>query len=201
MIGEKGKLFRYNFRFSKEENDMLKTLSKKNKSSYSDVIRTALRIYFAMCMKNSWYFVHTNGCFVHTNDFLNCMHKLFFSDFVHTKRLLFFSLYIQNWWKNVICTYKMPLLCPFFDFKKWAEKKYLYIQNELVPTFLGFCPLLKTKVATKNLGKSKVCGLSAHLPTFFLLLIEKREILNNSLIIQFLKKFLRKKVGFWPRTI
>lgn len=53
MIGEKGKLFRYNFRFSEEENSMLKTLSKKNKSSYSDVIRTALRIYFAMCMKNS----------------------------------------------------------------------------------------------------------------------------------------------------
>ena len=96
MIGEKGKLFRYNFRFSKEENDMLKTLSKKNKSSYSDVIRTALRIYFAMCMKNSWYFVHTNGCFVHTNDFLNCMHKLFLV-----------ILYIQNDSYFSVCTYKI----------------------------------------------------------------------------------------------
>ena len=89
MIGEKGKLFRYNFRFSKEENDMLKTLSRMNKSSYSDIIRTALRIYFAMCMQNSLHFVHTNGV-------LNCMYKLFFSDFVHTKRLSFFNLYIQN---------------------------------------------------------------------------------------------------------
>lgn len=35
------------------------------------------------------------------------------------------------------------------------------------PVFLGFCPVLKMKLATKNPAFAMVCGLPAHFPTFF----------------------------------
>lgn len=39
-------------------------------------------------------------------------------------------------------------------------------KNDQLPTF---CPLLKTKMATKNPVFMRLCGFSAHFPAFFLI--------------------------------
>ena len=56
----------------------------------------------------------------------------------------------------------------------------------------GFCPLLKMNLARKNPVFMRVCGGSAHFPTFFfyLIVIKKLNIIYNR----------QKKVGFWPET-
>jgi hypothetical protein len=40
-------------------------------------------------------------------------------------------------------------------------------KSRFCPLFLGFCPLLKTKLGTLKARRYVVCGLSAHFPTFF----------------------------------
>lgn len=87
--------------------------------------------------------------------------------------------------------------------KKWVLRLYkassflpcsqfinkLFIVFGHLPTF---CPLLKTKVATKNRPGSWVFCVSAHFPTFFL-------IFNGIEKFSFYKIY-REKVGFWAEV-
>jgi len=54
------------------------------------------------------------------------------------------------------------------------------------PKKVGICPVLKTKVATKNPVFMRVCGLLVNFPLLFLINCEKK-----------LKIIINKK-NFWP---
>lgn len=79
---------------------------------------------------------------------------------------LLFGLYFGD--------FKLDFL-PTFTFKKWAVDKYLwakaFFEKVVCPLFCsktGQCPLLKTKVSTRNPLFYWGHGTFAHFPTFFL---------------------------------
>ena len=92
------------------------------------------------------------------------LHRLFLFAKIGQIQLIFCPLYF---WPN-------PLFCDHFDVFECIkiDKKFFMAKK------LGFCPLFKTLLATKNPLKQRVFSTFGQKPTFFLYQFEKVENIN-----------------------